>query len=115
MAKPSSPDEYLRALPDEQRDALQRVREIVKSEIPDAEEQITYGMPGFNYAGKYLIAYAPFKNHLSVFPGAAAIAGAKGLEDFKISKGTVQFTLEAPLPQAVIRELVVLRKREIDG
>jgi uncharacterized protein YdhG (YjbR/CyaY superfamily) len=113
--KPTTPDEYLQALPDDQRAALERVREIVKAEIPDVEERITYGMPGFNYEGKYLMAYAAFKDHLSVFPGATAITGARDLENFKISKGTVQFTLEKPLPEALIRELVFLRKREIDG
>jgi uncharacterized protein YdhG (YjbR/CyaY superfamily) len=115
MAKPATPDEYLDELGAGERAALQRVREIVKSEIPGVEERITYGMPGFNYAGKYLIAYAAFKDHLSVFPGATAIAGARGLSEFKISKGTVQFTLDKPLPETVIRELLVLRKREIDG
>ena len=113
--RPTTPDEYLAALDDPEREALQRVREIVKDEIPEVEERITYGMPGFNYEGKYLMAYAPFKDHLSVFPGAAAIAGARGLENFKVSKGTVQFTLENELPDSLIRELVFLRKREIDG
>lgn len=108
-------DTYLAEVAVPQRAELERVRAIIKQATPEAEEVITYGMPGFKYKKKYLIAFAPFKDHMSVFPGAAAAASMQeALKDYKQSKGTIQFTLEKPLPEAVIRELVAIRVNEIN-
>ena len=108
-------DEYLKKVGQAQKAELERIRAIVKKAVPEAEEVITYGMPGFKYKKKYLIAFAEFKDHLSVFPSASPVEATKQkLSDFKTSKGTIQFTIENPLPDAIIKELVVIRVREID-
>lgn len=110
----SAVEEYLAKVEPAQRAELERVRATIKKIVPEAEEVITYAMPGFKYKGKYLIAYAPFKDHLSVFPGAGAVEALKDeLDDFTVSKGTVQFTLEKPLPDAVLTKLVESRIHEI--
>lgn len=107
---------YLKNLPDEQRKSLEHVRSIILKNIPDAEEVITYGMPGFKYKKKYLIAYAGFKDHMSIFPGNGAIERAsKQLNGFKTSKGTIQFTSDNQLPNAVIKTVVLDRKNEIEA
>lgn len=107
-------DDYLNKLGEPERAALERVRRIVKTVVPGAEEVITYAMPGFKYKGKYLIAFAPFKDHLSVFPGSSAPEALKDkLGGFKQSKGTIQFTLDNPLPEEIIKELVAIRVAEI--
>src|SRR4051812_8389153 len=86
-------DQYLKDVPEPQRAALERVREIIKRTAPEVEEVITYGMPGFKYRKKYLIAFAPFKNHMSLFPGTHPIeAVTDKLDGFTYSKGTIQFT-----------------------
>ncbi len=109
-------DSYLANVSEPQRAELERVRRIVAATVPDAEEVITYAMPGFKYRGKYLIAFAAFKDHLSVFPGAGAVAGLQDqLGDFRLSKGTVQFTLERPLPEAIIRDLTIARQAAFIG
>ena len=108
-------DEYLASLTDEQRAALQRVRDAVRAEVEDVDEGISYGIPGFKYRGKYLLGYAAFTNHLSVFPGPEAVDAVRGeLAGFKTSKGTIQFTLAPPLPESVLRKLVALRVAAID-
>jgi uncharacterized protein YdhG (YjbR/CyaY superfamily) len=100
-------DDYLKKADPVQRDALEHVRSVIKQIAPDAEEVITYGMPGFKYNGKYLISFAGFKDHMSVFPGADPVATlADKLKPFKTSKGTVQFTLEKPLPDDLLIEIV---------
>jgi uncharacterized protein YdhG (YjbR/CyaY superfamily) len=63
-------DEYLDDLTPGNREELEYIRRLVNQTVPDAEEVITYGMPGFKYKGKYLIAYGAFKDHCSLFPGA---------------------------------------------
>jgi uncharacterized protein YdhG (YjbR/CyaY superfamily) len=108
-------DEYLNTVAQPQKAELERVRSYIKSVVPDADEVITYGMPGFKYNHKYLIAYAPFKDHLSIFPGGEAVTTfAAELAGFKTSKGTIQFTTEKPLPDTLLKKIVLQRKEDID-
>jgi uncharacterized protein YdhG (YjbR/CyaY superfamily) len=110
-------DEYLASLPGPQRAELERVRRVVQRAVPDAEESVSYGMPAFKYDKRPLLGFRASKNHLSVFPfSPEAIDAARGaLEGFDISKGTVRFTPEQPVPDAALEELVRHRLREIEG
>ena len=103
-------DEYLANFEAPQRAALERIRKIVHDVAPEAEEVITYGMPGFKYNGKYLIAFAPFKHHMSIFPASEPIEVLKDrLGRYQLSKGTIQFTLDNPVSKSIIRELILIR------
>jgi uncharacterized protein YdhG (YjbR/CyaY superfamily) len=110
-------DEYLEKVDIPERVALERIRRIIYAAVPAyTEEVITYGMPGFTYKKKYLIAFAPFKDHLSIFPGSHAIEVLSDkLADFTVAKGTVQFTLENELPESLIIEILNVRKNDIDN
>lgn len=108
-------DDYLKDIKSPERTQLEHIRKLVHEVAPGAEEVITYGLPGFKYQKKYLVAFAAFKDHLSIFPGAHAIEALEDkLTDFKTSRGTVQFTLEQPLSDDVVRSLVRIRKDDID-
>lgn len=107
-------DTYLSELPTGQRKELERIRAIVRKYYPEAREAISYGMPAFKYQGKYLIAYWGFNGHLSVFPGARAVEVLQAkLSKYVTSKGTVQFTLQNPLPEPLIAEMLQLRVADI--
>jgi len=107
-------DDYLRNVPEPQKEQLQRIRNIVKQAVPTAEEVISYGMPGFTYNKKYLIGFAPFKDHLSVFPTSHPVESLKEkLSAFKLSKGTIQFTIDNPIPESIIKELLNIRVADI--
>lgn len=94
----------------EQRTSYERIRKIVYKIIPDAEEKISYGIPTFTYKGKYLLYFGAFKNHMSLFPGAGIIEKfADELADFKIAKGTVQFTADKQIPEEVISSIIKQR------
>lgn len=109
-------DDYLATLKASERTALEKIRKLIHATVPGAEEVKTYGMPGFKYKGKYLISFAAFKDHLSIFPGAAPVEALKDqLVDFKTSKGTVQFTLEHPIPDALITQMVAMRASAIEA
>jgi uncharacterized protein YdhG (YjbR/CyaY superfamily) len=109
-------DEYLENVNPSQRLQLERVRTIVKQTVPDAEEVISYGMPAFKYKGKYLIGFAAFKDHMSIFPTAGPVEAAKGkLGAYKLSKGTIQFTVDNPIPEATIKELIAHRVASISA
>ena len=108
-SKAATVDEYLAQVDWEKgRVALERLRAIVREEAPDAQECISYGMPGYKQNG-YLLGFAAFKNHCSLFPGGTAEAFSEALSGFKTSKGTIQFTPEKPIPEPLVRRIVRAR------
>lgn len=107
-----SVDEYLKTQPAEFREVLEKLRAQIKAAAPKAEEGISYGMPSYKYKGA-LVYFGAFKNHCSFFPGSASIvANMTGLKDFIISKGTIQFTPDKPIPASIIKSIVKERVRE---
>jgi len=99
---------YLAAVPEPARSTLEKLRATIRAAAPEAAtEAISYGIPSFQYKGG-LVAYAAFKRHCSFFPmGAKAIEDfADELEGFRVSKGTVHFTPEKPLPAALVKKMV---------
>ena len=112
----SEMDDYLAGLPQEQSEALARVRAVVERVAQDAEEGVSYGMPAYLHAGRPLLGFRAAKNHLSVFPfSPAAVDAVKDrLEGFDLSKGTVRFTPDRPLPEDALVDLIRARKEEID-
>lgn len=108
-------DELLNEAPEPQRKTLERIRDIVKLICPGAKEVITYGMPGFTYQGKYLIAFGNFRNHMSLFPGSEPIEQLKeSLTGYKTSRGTIQFTLEHRLTDGLVQNIVELCMARIE-
>lgn len=106
--------EYLHATPPRARAALQSLRKTIKAAAPGAVETISYGMPAFKYEGRALVYYAAFANHCSFFPASTAVIAdyKKELEPWKTSKGTIQFTVEKPLPATLVKKLVKARIRQ---
>jgi len=108
-------DAYLAQLPDDQRAALQRLRQTVAEAAPDAVEAISYSMPAFKLGPKVLIYYAAFKDHLSLFPASGSVRDKLGPELVRrfSGKGTIQFTPADPLPDDLVRAIVAVRRAEI--
>jgi uncharacterized protein YdhG (YjbR/CyaY superfamily) len=113
----SAMDDYLGGLPPAQKAALARVRAVVAGVAPEAEEGVSYGMPAFIYAGRPLLGFRAAKRHLSVFPfSPAAVQTVEDrLSGFHLSKGTIRFSPESPLPEDVLADVVRARKQEITG
>ncbi len=108
-ARPKSVAAYLAALPADQRAALQRLRKLIHAAAPGAEECISYGVPAVRHRGKVLVWFAAATRHCSFFPGAVVADFASDLEGFSISKGTVRFQPDHPLPATLVRKLVKAR------
>jgi uncharacterized protein YdhG (YjbR/CyaY superfamily) len=105
--KPSTVDEYLAALPDDdKRAALQKLRRTIKAALPRAEECISYGLPAFRFDGRMLVWYGAGANHCSFYPGAIVEAHKQDLKKYETSKGTIRFQPNDPLPAPLIRKLV---------
>ena len=111
-----SVDDYFITLSPEQRSELERVREIVQATVPDSELVMSYGTPTVRYKGKNLIHFAAFKTHMSIFPGAEAVELLKDqLAGYKVSKGTIQYSLERPLPDKIIVEATNISVKAINA
>jgi uncharacterized protein YdhG (YjbR/CyaY superfamily) len=109
---PASVDEYLARVPwDAARDALAKLREIIKDELPDASEGISYRVPTYKLNG-FIASMAAFKNHCSFFPGHTVNEFAEELKGFKLRKGTIQFTPDKPLPEKLVRAILRARADE---
>lgn len=107
-------DAYIATLPPVQQDALQRLRTIILSVIPDAEEVISYGIPTFRLQGTNVVHIGASKNHCSFYTGGTPMETfSKELEPFSTSKGTIRFQADKPLSKPLIIKLVKYRLAEI--
>jgi uncharacterized protein YdhG (YjbR/CyaY superfamily) len=108
-------DDSLAALSEPDRGCLHRVIDIARAMVPEAVEGMSYGMPALKFEGKPLIGVVAAAKHLSVFPFSPAVidAVAGRLEGYSLSKGTIRFTPDHPLPDDVLEEIVRLRRAEI--
>ncbi|HUK31685.1 MAG TPA: DUF1801 domain-containing protein [Candidatus Acidoferrum sp.] len=116
-AKPHATiDAYLAAVPEPQRSTLQKVRAAIRAAVPrEATEIISYGIPALKYK-QVLIWFAAFADHCSLFPTAAVIEQFKSdLKPYKLSKGTIQFPANKPLPAALLKKMVRARLAQIDS
>jgi uncharacterized protein YdhG (YjbR/CyaY superfamily) len=106
-------DAYLAGVPDDQRAALERLRQQIHAAAPDAIETISYGMPAFKLDGRYFVGFAAAKEHCSFYSGRAPIVALAGdLTGYRLLRGTINFQPDRPLPAALVTKLVQVRVAE---
>lgn len=105
-------DEYIATFPKDVQGTLEKIRQSIKESAPNAEEVISYQMPAFRLNG-ILVYFAAFKNHIGFFPTSSAVAEfRKDLSQYELSKGTIRFPLDKPIPFDLIKKIVTFRVRE---
>lgn len=107
-------DQYHAIFPSEVVERMETIRGIIKKEVPEAEEVISYQIPAFKFHG-FLIYYSAYKSHISLsHPFSAALLNEfkTELANYKVSKSAIQLPLEEPLPVALIKKLIQFRKKE---
>ena len=112
MEKINEVGEYIKGYPPAQQELLELLRETIIKNAPEAKEVISYQMPAYQQNG-ILAYFAGHKNHIGFYPGVAAIEAFKPrLTKYKLSKGTVQFPLDQPLPVEWIADMVAFKVLE---
>jgi uncharacterized protein YdhG (YjbR/CyaY superfamily) len=108
---PNTVDEYISAQPEVLRQKLEQVRAAIRKAVPEAQEVIGYGMPGYKLEGKPLLYFAGFKQHYSLFAASGTFFASleKELQDYEQRKGTIHFSLNKPVPVQLIRRIAKLR------
>jgi uncharacterized protein YdhG (YjbR/CyaY superfamily) len=114
LAPPTSVEEYLAALPEESRAALEQLRKTIRAAAPEATETIAYQMPAFRDHGRFLVSFAAFKDHCSLYPASKAVMDAHGeaLKPYFSGKGTLRFQPDKPIPTALVEKIVKTRIEE---
>jgi len=112
--KPTTIDEYLASVKPEQRGALQKLRQTIHAVAPKAEECISYGIPAFRLNRRSLVFFGAWANHCSFYPGSSTtLKKFRGdLKGFQITKGTIRFSCDNPLPTTLVKKLVKARMAE---
>jgi uncharacterized protein YdhG (YjbR/CyaY superfamily) len=106
-------DEYIASFPPDIQEKLQRIRAVIRTAAPDAEEAIRYGIPTFRLNGSNLVHFAAFKDHISFFPTSSGVAKfQRELSSYKLSKGTIQLPLSEPVPYDLVERITRFRIEE---
>lgn len=106
--QPANIDEYLTTFPADVRSTLEKVRQTIHKAAPEATETVSYGIPCFNVNGKYVVYFAGWTHHISVYP---VPEGDDDLQQAMLSyqsgKGTLKFPLDQPIPYDLIKKVTV--------
>ena len=107
-----SVDAYVASQPENIKEIIEKLRQVIKKAAPEAEEIISYQMPAYKYYGM-LVYFAAWKKHIGFYPVSSAItAFKKELSVYNGAKGSVQFPLDRPIPFELIGRIVKFRVKE---
>jgi uncharacterized protein YdhG (YjbR/CyaY superfamily) len=115
--KPTTIDDYLSTVSDERRRALEGLRRMIRSILPEAEECISYGMPAFRLHGQVVAGFSATAKGCSYFPfsGSTLRTLAPQLDRYQQTKSSLHFTPLEPLPRSLVRRLIKARVAECNA
>ena len=106
-------DEYIAAFPRNVQDILEELRRVIRESAPESEETISYGIPTFDFNGRHLVHFAAYRNHVGFYPTSSGIAHfKKELSRYELSRGTVRFPINEPIPFDLVKKIVKHRVEE---
>jgi uncharacterized protein YdhG (YjbR/CyaY superfamily) len=110
-------DEYLRGVEEPKRTTLLALRATILEIVPEAEEIISYGLPAFRTGGVTVAGFAAFKDHLSYLPFSGSVLPALSdeLKGYKMTKSSLHFPVDQPLPKALVEILIETRLADAGG
>lgn len=105
-------DDYISSFPKVVQQRLQKLRQVIQENAPDAEESISYNMPAYKLNGP-LLYFAGYQNHIGFYATPTGHEKFKNaLSKYKTGKGSVQFPHDQPLPYDMIVYIVKFRVDE---
>ena len=115
VAQPEAVAAYIDAAAEPARTRLRALAEVVREEAPQAVERMAYGLATW-HQGENLVHLGAFKEHVGIYPGAAAIVAFEAdLTAFKTSKGAIQVPHAMRLPEELLRRIVRWRLEQVAG
>jgi uncharacterized protein YdhG (YjbR/CyaY superfamily) len=109
-----SVDEYIATYPEDVQAILQRVRRTICKAVPAAKEVISYQIPAYKLQGAPVLYFAGWKQHYSLYPATDHLVAAfkDELAPYKVTKGTIRFSLSQPVPVKLIERIAKFRAKE---
>ncbi|NPV41119.1 MAG: hypothetical protein HPY72_07245 [Anaerolineae bacterium] len=105
-------DEYIAGFPEDVQVILKQMRAVIRTAAPDAEEKINYGIPTF-FTTENLVHFAGYKHHVGFYPSPSGIEHFKReLANYELSRGTVRFPLDKPIPYDLVARITEFRVKE---
>jgi uncharacterized protein YdhG (YjbR/CyaY superfamily) len=98
------------------QEVAEHVLAVARAAVPEAVDGLGYGMPALRYRDKPMLSVMPAKHHIGLYPFSPAVVAAvtSELDGYSFAKGTIRFTADRPLPDELVRRIVLLRRDEID-
>ena len=110
-------DDYLAAVPEASRAALEALRRTIREVVPDATETISYQVPTFKYQNRPLVAYGATETGCTFYLMSTDVFNAfkSQVKDFKTGKGSIRFEPDNPIPTDLVQQIVKARVSENTG
>jgi uncharacterized protein YdhG (YjbR/CyaY superfamily) len=108
MTTPADHDAYIAAAPEAFQPSLTRLRSTLAGALPEAEEMVAYGMPGFSIGGSVVASYAAFSQQCGLYllPGAISAHAAEiATAGLKATKSGITFSPRKPIPDDLVERL----------
>ena len=107
-------DAYLAGIDEPKRSTLQALRRTILEIVPDAEQVLSYRVPAFRVQGKIVAGFAAFQNHLSYLPFSGSVLPqlTDELETYTMTKSSLHFPVDQPLPKPLVQKLIEVRLEE---
>jgi uncharacterized protein YdhG (YjbR/CyaY superfamily) len=99
-----SVDQYIASFPQQTQEVLNKIRQTIHSVMPEADQVISYNIPTFKVGGKYVVYFAGYDKHVSVYPVHQSTLD-KELAPYLSGKGTAKFPLDKPIPYDLIKKV----------
>jgi len=103
-------DEYLKKVEPAKKKELERIREIAKKIVPDAEEVISYGLPTLRYKGKSFLGFDAHIHHIGIYPyGGEEIEVFKDIltkHNYGFSSGAIRVPYDHPIPESLLKKII---------
>lgn len=107
-------EDYINQFDSKVKSRLLTMRDLIKTEAPEAEEAFSYGLVGYKLNKKPLVYFGGFKNHIGFYAiPSSHKAFIKEFSKYKQGKGSVQFPNDQPLPTDLIKRVIQYRKEQV--
>ena len=100
-------EEYIANVPAVARPLFDQLRDITKKQLPKAKEVLSYGVVGYKIDDKRARVFiSGWKDHVAIYPVPKSESLQIKLKPYIKGKGTLWFSLNEPLPEHIIQEVI---------
>jgi len=107
-------EQYFNAQPEKTKNALLELKKCILKVQPNATELFNYNIPAYalveNGKREQQIMIAGYKKHVGLYPHPTTMEKFdEELSEYKRGKGSVQFSLDKPIPKNLIERMIKYR------